>query len=70
MVSPPRNLAFRGSEGRSGAFAALGQASTPRTPRGLLEPRKRLLCQARSSGQVRQEHVSAVLRKRVCCTEG
>ena len=32
MVCPPRNLAFRGSMGRSGAFAEFGQASTPRTP--------------------------------------
>ena len=48
IVSPPRNFALRGAEGRSGAFAEFGQASTPRTPRGLLGSRKRLLCPAGS----------------------
>lgn len=44
MSRPPRNFSFKGSVGRSEAFAEFGQASTPHTPHGLLGSRRRLLC--------------------------
>ena len=70
MGSPPRNFAFKGAVGRSGAFAALGQASTPRTPRGLLGSRRRLLCPAESIGPVHRECAWGFLRMRSYPEEG
>ena len=70
MISPPQNFAFMGSVGRSEAFAAFGQASTPYTLHGLLEPRKRLLCPAKSIEPARRECIWGFLRMHSYPEEG